>query len=114
MKNLTLDEFKKIHEDWKSTGLSIRDYCGNTGFEESKFYYWRKKLTESLLPQPKGFVPVQMNRQNGKITMGTTIIPEVKMENNVACEIVYQNGVTLRVNSDMPLEMLRSLILLCQ
>lgn len=37
MKNLTLDEFKKIHEDWKSTGLSIRDYCGNTGFEESKF-----------------------------------------------------------------------------
>ncbi|MGJ0696523.1 IS66 family insertion sequence element accessory protein TnpA [Bacteroides faecis] len=67
MKNLTLDEFKKIHEDWKSTGLSIRDYCGNTGFEESKFYYWRKKLTESLLPQSKGFVPVQMNRQNGKI-----------------------------------------------
>lgn len=55
-----------------------------------------------------------MNRQNGKITMGTTIIPELKMENNVACEIVYQNGVTLRVNSDMPLEMLRSLILLCQ
>lgn len=42
MKNLTLDEFKKIHEDWKSTGLSIRDYCSNTGFEESKFYYWRK------------------------------------------------------------------------
>ena len=114
MKNLTLDEFKKIHEDWKSTGLSIRDYCSNTGFEESKFYYWRKKLTESLLPQTKGFVPVQMNRQNGKITMGTTIIPELKMENNVACEIVYQNGVTLRVNSDMPLEMLRSLILLCQ
>lgn len=46
MKNLTLDEFKKIHEDWKSTGLSIRDYCSNTGFEESKFYYWRKKLTD--------------------------------------------------------------------
>lgn len=51
MKNLTLDEFKKIHEDWKSTGLSIRDYCSNTGFEESKFYYWRKKLTDSMLPR---------------------------------------------------------------
>lgn len=23
MKNLTLDEFKKIHEDWKTTGLSV-------------------------------------------------------------------------------------------
>lgn len=68
MKNLTLDEFKKIHEDWKSTGLSIRDYCGNTGFEESKFYYWRKKLTESLLPQSKGFVPVSDEPSKWKIT----------------------------------------------
>ena len=50
MKNLTLEEFKRIHEEWKSTGLSIRDYCHNTGFEESKFYYWRKKLTEAILP----------------------------------------------------------------
>ena len=60
MKNLTLEEFKKIHEEWKSTGLSIRDYCHNTGFEESKFYYWRKKLTEAMLPQAGGFVPVNM------------------------------------------------------
>ncbi len=60
MKNLTLEEFKKIHEEWKSTGLSIRDYCHNTGFEESKFYYWRKKLTEAMLPHASGFVPVNM------------------------------------------------------
>ena len=60
MKNLTLEEFKRIHEEWKSTGLSIRDYCHNTGFEESKFYYWRKKFTEAMLPQVNGFVPVNM------------------------------------------------------
>lgn len=53
MKNLTLDEFKKIHEDWKSTGLSIRDYCGNTGFEESKFYYWRKSLQSHCYRRPR-------------------------------------------------------------
>ena len=58
MKNLTLDEFKKIHEDWKSTGLSIRDYCGNTGFEESKFYYWRKKRKHSMLSQ-RNFMSVE-------------------------------------------------------
>lgn len=114
MKNLTLDEFKRIHEDWKSTGLSIRDYCNNTGFEESKFYYWRKRLTESMLPHKNGFVPIQMNPQNGKITMGLSIAPEANVEKEVACEIVYQNGVTLKVKSDMTLEMLRSLILLCQ
>lgn len=27
MKHLTLDEFKKIHEDWKATSLSIRLPC---------------------------------------------------------------------------------------
>lgn len=112
MKNLTLDEFKKIHEDWKTTGLSVRDYCNNIGFEESKFYYWRKKLTDSLLPQPKGFVPIQMNRQENKVSIGS---PQNQSgENHVTCEIVYQNGVTLRVTNDMTLEMLRSLILLCQ
>lgn len=70
MKNLTLDEFKKIHRDWKSTGLSIRDYCNNTGFEESKFYYWRKKLADTMLPQNNAFVPIQMNCQHGKTSMG--------------------------------------------
>ena len=114
IKNLTLDEFNKIHENWKATCLSIRDYCSNTGFEEGKFYYWRKKLADTMLPQTKGFVPIQMSRQNGKISMDSTITPDVNAENNVACEIVYQNGVTLKVKSDMTLEMLRTLILLCQ
>ncbi len=54
MKYLTLEVFKMIHEEWKSTGLSIRDYCHNTGFEESKCYYWRKTLTEAMLPQAGG------------------------------------------------------------
>lgn len=31
MKNLALEESKNIHDKWKSTGISIRDYCHNTG-----------------------------------------------------------------------------------
>lgn len=113
MKNLTLEAFKKIHEEWKSTGLSIRDYCHNTGFEESKFYYWRKKLTESMLPQVNDFVPVNMFHQNGKQGMAATNAT-VKPSDNVPCEVVYPNGVTLHISSELSLEMLRSLILLCQ
>lgn len=62
----------------------------------------------------KGFVPIQMSRHNGKLMMGSATTSELNAENNVACEIVYQNGVTLKVKSDMTLEMLRTLILLCQ
>lgn len=113
MKNLTLEEFKRIHEEWKSTGLSIRDYCHNTGFEESKFYYWRKKFTEAMLPQVNGFVPVNMFHQNGKLGMTATDSPKEPTD-NVPCEVVYPNGVTLRVKSELSLETLRSLILLCR
>lgn len=113
MKNLTLEAFKKIHEEWKSTGLSIRDYCYNTGFDESKFYYWRKKLAESMVPQPNGFVPVDMFHQNGKLGMAA-VNANAKPSDNVPCEVVYPNGVTLRINSELSLEVLRSLILLCQ
>ena len=113
MKNLTLEEFKKIHEEWKSTGLSIRDYCHNTGFEESKFYYWRKKLTEAMLPQAGGFVPVNMFDQNGKLGMSVTGSAK-EATDYVPCEVVYPNGVVLRIQSELSLEALRSLILLCR
>ena len=104
MKNLTLEAFKWIHEEWKSTGLSIRDYCHNTGFEESKFYYWRKKLTEAMLPQVNGFVPVNMS------ATGTSKEPT----DHVPSEGVYPNGAILRIRSELSLETLRSLILLCR
>ena len=42
---MTLEQFKQTYEDWKLSGLSVRDYCNNTGFDEGKFYYWRRKLT---------------------------------------------------------------------
>ena len=113
MKNLTLEEFKKIHEEWKLTGLSIRDYCHNTGFEESKFYYWRKKLTETMLPQAGGFVPVNLFNRNGKLGMSATGNPK-EATDHVPCEVIYPNGVVLRIQSELSLETLRSLILLCR
>ena len=113
MKNLTLEAFKWIHEEWKSTGLSIRDYCHNTGFEESKFYYWRKKLTEAMLPQVNGFVPVNMFHRNGKPGMSATGTSKEPTD-HVPSEVVYPNGAILRIRSELSLGTLRSLILLCR
>ena len=48
----------------------------NTGFEESRFYYWRKKLTETMLPQAGGFVPVNLFNRNGKLGMSATGNPK--------------------------------------
>ena len=27
MQSFTIEEFKKIHQTWKESGLSVRDYC---------------------------------------------------------------------------------------
>ncbi len=37
MQSFTIEEFKKIHQTWKESGLSVRDYCANTGIKESRY-----------------------------------------------------------------------------
>ena len=113
MKNLTLEEFKRIHEEWKSTELSIRDYCHNTGFEESRFYFGGRMAWGEMgrYSQAGGFVPVNLFSRNGKLGMSATGNPK-EATDHVPCEVVYPNGVILRIQSELSLETLRSLILL--
>ena len=63
MQSFTLEDFKKIHQEWKVSGLSIRDYCANSDIKESRFYYWKKRVEVSEnLPSPTGgFIPVSLN-----------------------------------------------------
>ena len=59
------------------------------------------------------YVPVRMNNLNGKLNI-TTASKEIESKSDSECEIIYANGVTLRINSAISLEVLKSLILLCQ
>ena len=37
MQSLTIEEFKKIHQEWKESGLCVRNYYANTGIKKSRF-----------------------------------------------------------------------------
>ena len=50
MTYMTIEQFRQIHEDWKQSGLSVQQYCENTGLTESRFYYWKSKLKAESLP----------------------------------------------------------------
>ena len=50
MQSFTLEEFKKIHQEWKESGLSVRDYCASSGIKESRFYYWKKRVEGDVNP----------------------------------------------------------------
>jgi len=38
-------------ETWRSSGLSIRQFCKQEGLSEPSFYSWRKKLTKRDKPE---------------------------------------------------------------
>ena len=50
MQNFTIEEFKKIHQAWKESGLSVRDYCANTGIKESRYMIDNNPIENCVRP----------------------------------------------------------------
>lgn len=106
MTYMTIEQFRQIHEDWKQSGLSVQQYCENTGLTESRFYYWKSKLKAESLPSACGsFIPVKMS---GK----STVYSARNTSGKALCEIEYPNGVVVHVTSDMTLDQLRQMVTL--
>ena len=61
--------WQKTIETWQNSGMSIRKFCKAEGLQESTFYNWRKKLTDSqsqvneqVLKDPSAFIKVALPR----------------------------------------------------
>ncbi len=104
---MTIEGFRPIYDEWKSSGLTIEDFCKSTGFTKSRFYLWKGKLESKSSPVSSGsFIPVRMaGRQSSSYSVSTPGI-------NALCEVFYPNGVVVRVTSDMTLDQLRHLVTL--
>lgn len=116
MKYQTIDQFRELYNEWKSSHLCVRSFCRNMGINESRFYYWKKKIESPSARSSGSFIPIEMNQRNGKIQMcsgqdGKPLDSSPTSAQEV-CEIVYGNGVILRIKSNMSLEMLKALITL--
>lgn len=107
MTYMTIEEFRRIYEDWQTSGLSVQQFCKDRGILESRFYYWKAKLKGPSQPSSCGsFIPVRMSRKSGVSLTGPA------GGGGALCEIVYPNGVTVRVTSDMTLDQFRQMITL--
>jgi transposase-like protein len=67
----TLDYFKRIYNQYLSSGLSIRDFCKRLECDESRFYYWAKKVKEAQLSVTRrnstgSFIPKPIGSTNGE------------------------------------------------
>lgn len=82
-----------LMREWTSGNQSREDFCNDHGLTLSTFGYWRTQYRKQTDPQAacKGFIQL-------------TTIPQSRLE------VVYPNGVMVRLADDCSLAQLRSLI----
>ena len=117
----SIQQFKLVYDRFLSSGLSVTDFCANECILHSKFYYWKKKLIEQsqAREQPSDFVPIvftgSASQMQTKRKAQQKLLPEnADQVAGDVFEIVYPNGVKLRVPVGADINQLRSLILLTQ
>lgn len=116
----TLQQFEEIFDRYQSSGLRIKEFCRNESIVESRFYYWQKRLQEHnyRTGRESGFVPIVFTGPNSlpanKAVHQKPIGEHVDPTPGNVLEIVYPNGVKVRVPLGTDPTQLRSLILLTQ
>ena len=117
----TLKQFELVYDRFQSSGLPVNDFCQNECILESKFYYWKKKLIEhnQHREQSSDFVPIVFSGLNPQLPAKRKVQQKPTLEHadpaaSDVFEIVYPNGVKLRVPIGADITQLRSLILLTQ
>ncbi len=117
----SIQQFKLVYDRFLSSGLSVTDFCANECILHSKFYYWKKKLHEhnQLREQPSDFVPIVFTGSAPQMQTKSKAQQKLLQEHadpasGDVFEIVYPNGVKLRVQAGEDINQLRSLILLTQ
>lgn len=59
-----LQEWAQIHQRCKESGLSNREFCRQNGIAEKTFYYWLKKLRETVINNQPELVALPEGRNS--------------------------------------------------
>jgi transposase len=51
--------WRRLIEDWRSSGLTVRSFCARRGVSEPSFYAWRRRLQQGDADS-SAFVPVRV------------------------------------------------------
>ena len=112
---LNLDSFRPIYQAFLESGKTVCQFCADYPIHESRFYHWQAKLRQEAAKNQSGeFLPVSINNRGGKVVLmgGNGSQAHSFRSQQPTCEISFPNGVTVRLNGNIPMEMLSGLILL--
>ena len=112
-------EFENVYDRYKLSGLQLKDFCSNEGIYMSKFYYWKRKCKDQQREnqRPSGFIPIVLNTPQTPLN-NTVCENRPSAQSHLSfdniIEIVYPNGVIVRMPQQADIKQLQSLILLTQ
>ena len=92
--------WRQLVRQWRSSGLSIRDFCAKRGLLEASFYAWRRTIAERDAAAAR-FVPVHVvvdQRQAAKEECGQGL------------ELLLASGRVVRIGSKFDEPTLRRLL----
>ncbi|MDD4114972.1 MAG: hypothetical protein PHG27_05155 [Massilibacteroides sp.] len=109
-----LKEFEVVYSRYQSSHLRVKDFCRNECISLSRFFYWQKKLKQDRkeLEQPSGFIPLLLN-SSGSSVKHSPDYPHLSNSRSGAeaiCELIYPNGVRLRLLQGTDIRELEQLI----
>lgn len=97
----TIDTFRPKYQAFLESNMSARAFCGQIGMNESHFYYWQAKIRKEASRQNGEFLPVSINNHAGKVALtGRQGTGTIKIAHPV-CEIVFPNGVNVRLSGEV-------------
>ncbi len=110
---LSETKFQSLYQRQQESGLSVREFCANEGMAYSTFYYWYKKTKHKRGNQ--SFIPLVVKPNQPSSSQSFVTTPPEESRNTgdgLLVEVEYRNGTKLRIQQEMDLAHLRTLVCL--
>jgi hypothetical protein len=111
---LSETKFLDLYRRHQESGLTVRDFCSNECIAPSTFYYWRKKVKKNNTV--RDFIPLLVDPPQPvtpqSYVKSHTPVHDRRNIEDALLELVYPNGTKLRINQDLDLAHLRTLVCL--
>lgn len=111
-----LESFKPVYEAFLESNLTAREFCRKLEMPESRFYYWQKRIRNEVAKSNGDFLPVSINNHGGKVVLMGDKRQQIRtghpgmMQSN--CEIIFPNGITVRLSGEMAASALGQLLMM--
>lgn len=93
------ERWTQIFMDQKSSGLSIKDYCTQNSISKDQFFYWKRKLKESVLESTlPDIVPISLPEPSQSCTTCATCATDGDPTTSFLARITIQD-VSIEIGS---------------